>query len=221
MLIHLNPLFKQEEMADGLTTSKSTVISGWFTGGGTRHGWGFETQVLWAASCLGRFNDLWPCWRKYVTRAKLGISHPAFSSRCLLLLLVQVVSSQVPATATISTTIYQFYTMMNCKSLGTMNPNKQLRTSSSESPWSWCFCPSNRKETNAMCKNWRNTSLARLWICKQHKGLKSHWAKGHPCHSQNPWVNSPPWLNWLFPQPLFSSAGSFVLVTTHNLILTN
>lgn len=46
MLTHLNLLFKQEEMADGLTTSKSSVISGWFTGGGTRHGWGFETQVL-------------------------------------------------------------------------------------------------------------------------------------------------------------------------------
>lgn len=46
MLTHLNLLFKQEEMADGLTTSKSSVISGWFTGGGTHHGWGFETSAL-------------------------------------------------------------------------------------------------------------------------------------------------------------------------------
>lgn len=52
MLTHLNPLFKQEEVADGLTTSKSTVVSGWFTGGGTCHWWGFETQVLWAAVML-------------------------------------------------------------------------------------------------------------------------------------------------------------------------
>lgn len=44
------------------------------------------------------------------------------------------------------------------------------------------FCSSNGKETNTMCKNWRYTYLARLWVYKQHRGLKSYWGKGHPCH---------------------------------------
>jgi hypothetical protein len=147
---------------------KSSVqLSGWFTEGGTCHQWRFETQVLWAAMCLGReIRNLWPYWMKLSHQGRALTASPYV--QFALSPSVGCWGCELSGSCCYCN-VYKYLprcsTINNYYSLEILNSNQHF--------FLWVglvvvLYRSNRKETNTMCNNWRWTYLAR------HKKLKSH-----------------------------------------------